>query len=142
MDELTRGLVDEDEEIQEVTDPGYWEQRGNKTTLAMIDQLLVIVREFDPAVELKYNKFYVGLARDGQPHNFVVFRPRKNALMLTIRLKPAVEIQSKLEESALEVLEYDKREGGYRIRLGIDDLRSREAILRQLIGMAYQEHNA
>jgi predicted transport protein len=108
----------------------------------MIDQLLVIVREFDPAVELKYNKFYVGLARDGQPHNFVVFRPRKNALMLTIRLKPAVEIQSKLEESALEVLEYDKREGGYRIRLGIDDLRSREAILRQLIGMAYQEHNA
>jgi hypothetical protein len=37
-------------------------------------------------LELKYNKFYVGLAKDGQPHNFVVSRPRKNALMLTIRL--------------------------------------------------------
>jgi hypothetical protein len=142
IDELARGLVDEDEEIQEVTDRGYWENRGTKATLAMVDQLLLMVREFDPALELKYNKFYVGLAKGGQPHNFVLFRPQKNALMLSIRLKPAAEIQSKLEESALDTLEYDKREGAYRIRLGIEDLKTRGDVLRQLIGMAYQDHIA
>ncbi len=47
----------------------------------MVDQLLGIVHEFEPALELKYNKFYIGLAKDGrQPQNFVVFRPGKKFL--------------------------------------------------------------
>ena len=139
LDELTRGPVDEDEEIQEVTDRGYWENRGSKATLAMLDQLLVILRESDTALQLKYNKFYVGLAKEGQPQNFVVFRPRKNALMVSIRLRPSTEIQSKIEESGLEALEYDKSEGVYRIRLGADDLKNRGEVVRQLIGLAFQE---
>jgi len=86
------------------------------------------------------DRLYVGLAKEGQPNNFVLFRPRKNALMLSIRLKPAAEIQSRLEESGLEALEYDKREGAYRIRLGPEDLKNRGDVLRQLIAMAYQDH--
>jgi hypothetical protein len=31
--------------------------------------LLGIAREFDPSLELKYNKFYIGLSKDGQPFN-------------------------------------------------------------------------
>lgn len=142
VDELARGLVDDDEEVQEVADRGYWENRATKATLGMVDRLFGVVREFDPTLELKYNKFYVGLAKDGQPHNFVVFRPRKNTLMLSIRLKQAAETEAKLEGSGLEVLEYDKREGGYRIRLGADDLQDRGDVLRQLIEMAYRDHVA
>jgi predicted transport protein len=140
LDELSRGLVDDDEEVQEVADRGYWESRGSKATLAMVDQLLQIVHEFDPGLEPKYNKFYVGLAKDGQPHNFVVFRPRKNTLMLTVRLQPSAETQTRLEGSGLEVLDFDKREGGYRIRLGMDDVDKRRDVLRQLIEMAYRTH--
>jgi predicted transport protein len=138
MDELARGLVDEDEEVQEVTDRGYWESRGSKATLAMVDQLLNIVHEFDPTLELKYNKFYIGLAKNGQPKNFVVSRPRKSTLVLLIRLKQSADIESKLEASGLEALEYAKREGGYRIRLGIDELKNRGDVLRELIGTAYR----
>jgi hypothetical protein len=142
MDELTRGPVDEDEE-QEVTDRGYWENRGTKATLAMVDQLLRIVHEFDPALELKFNKFYIGLAKNGRPpQNFVVFRPRKKSLVLSIRLKQSAETESKLQESGLEALEFDKREGGYRIRLGVEELKNHEEPLRQLIGMAYREQIA
>ncbi len=140
VDELVRGPVDEDEEIREVTDRGYWEGRGAKATLATLDRIFEIVHGLDPTLELKYNKFYVGLAKDGQPHNFVVCRPRKNALVLTIRLKQSAEVQSRLEESGLESLDYDKREGGYRIRLGIDDLENRGEVLRQLIEMAFRNH--
>ena len=142
MDELARGLVDEDEE-QEVTDRGYWENRGTKATLAMVDQLSRIVHEFDPALELKFNKFYIGLAKNGRPpQNFVVFRPRKKSLVLSIRLKQSAETESKLQESGLEALEFDKREGGYRIRLGVEELKNHEEPLRQLIGMAYREQIA
>jgi hypothetical protein len=140
VDELARGLVDEDEDVQEIADRGYWEARATKATLAMLDGLYQIVRELDPKLELKYNKFYVGLAKDGQPHNFVVFRPRKNALLLSLRLKQSAEIQAKLDGSGLELLEYDKREGGYRIRLASDDPIKQATVLRELIEMAYTNH--
>jgi predicted transport protein len=143
MDELVRGAVDEDEEVQDVTDRGYWESRGSRATLGMVDELLKVVHEFDPTLELKYNKFYIGMAKEGQaPQNFVIFRPRKNILVLSIRLKQSAEVESKLEESGLGVFEYDKREGAYRIRLGLEDLKRWGDGLRQLIGMAYREQSA
>ena len=71
MDELTQGMVDEDEDEDAEaapTDRAYWEQKvGTKETVAMADQALEIARTFDPSLELKYNKFYIGLARNGQP---------------------------------------------------------------------------
>ena len=57
------GLVDEDEEVREATDRSYWENRGSKKTVAMADELLEIARQFDSSLELKYNKFYIGLAK-------------------------------------------------------------------------------
>lgn len=78
LSELTLGPV-EDEEDQEVTDRSYWEKRGTKATVGMADDLLETVNTFDPQLELKYNKFYIGLAKDGQPSNFAIFRPQRTA---------------------------------------------------------------
>jgi hypothetical protein len=51
-----------------------WESRGSRATLGMVDELLKVVHEFDPTLELKYNKFYIGMAKEGQaPQNFVIF---------------------------------------------------------------------
>src|SRR3989338_4543511 len=60
LDEMRLGLVDEDEEVHAVTDRSYWEARASKHTLAMADEMLEVVRALDPAIELKYNKFYIG----------------------------------------------------------------------------------
>jgi hypothetical protein len=142
MDELVRGAVDEDEEVQEVTDREYWESRGSRITLGMVDELLSMVHEFDPALELKYNKFYIGTAKEGQaPRNFVIFRPGKNTVTLSIRLKQTGEAESTLEQDGLGV-EYDKRERAYKIRLGIEELKKRNDVLRHLIGTAYREQGA
>jgi hypothetical protein len=54
LDQMTLGLVDK-EEVQEVTDRAYWEKRGIQQTLAMADRLLEIIKEFSPALELKYH---------------------------------------------------------------------------------------
>lgn len=55
MDEMTRGVVDEDEDAEAApTDRNYWEERGTKATLHLVDQLLTIAREKDPSLELKY----------------------------------------------------------------------------------------
>ena len=66
LDEMQRGLVDEDEDaISAPTDRAYWEkEKGTPKTVALMDRLFELVKETDAEVELKYNKFYVGLAKD------------------------------------------------------------------------------
>ena len=139
LDEARFGLVDEDEEVQEVTDRAYWEARGSKATVAMADEVLKLVAEFAPGLELKYNKFYIGLATNGQPNNFVQFRAQKNALRVEIRLPQSQEIEATIEASGLDVMDYDKRWGRYRLRLGKGEVAKFSEVLSKLCRQAYQE---
>lgn len=138
LSEMRLGLVDEDEEVQEATDRAYWEKRGTKGTLEITDSLLNLVNEFAPDLMLKYNKFYIGLATEiGQPNNFVVFRPKKDWVRFEPRIDRSEEVQSKLDEAGIDVMDYDARWGRYRIRLGKGDVKKHEALLRELMKMAY-----
>lgn len=137
VDLISLGLVDEDEEGQEPTDRAYWETRGSKKTVAMADQFLGIAKAHDPTLELKYNKFYIGLARNLQPCNFVVFRPKKEFIRFEVRLKNSAETQERLESAGLDVMDYDNRWGYYRIRLQSGELDKHRQILSEVIAEAY-----
>jgi len=139
LDQIRLGLADEDEEVQETTDRAYWERRGSKATVQMADELLEILREWEPALTLKYNKFYIGLAKHGQPSNFVVFRPKKQWLRLEARLDRSDELQARIEEEGLDVMDYDARSGTYRIRLSRGDLKKHETFVRELLRRAYED---
>jgi hypothetical protein len=138
VDELPLGLT-EDDEISEVTDREYWEQkRGTKQTVALADRMLELVHTFAPGYELKYNKFYIGLARDGQANNFAVFRPQKAALRFEISLEESEEVSKRLEESGLDVLDYDRRWRRYRIKLSKSDIDSNRELLVELLKVAFE----
>ncbi|WP_456781980.1 hypothetical protein [Bradyrhizobium sp. USDA 3315] len=52
MDEMSRGVVDEDEDAEAApTDRAYWEKQGTKATVQLADQLLAIVQEIDPSID-------------------------------------------------------------------------------------------
>jgi len=138
LDQVRFGLVDEDEETHEVTDRAYWENRGCKDTVAMADELYDLVKTLDPHLELKYNKFYIGLAKDGQPNNFVVFRPQKNAIRVEPRLQKTDDIEAAVEAAGLDVMGYDTRWGRYRIRLQKGDIKKHAAVIRQLLETSYR----
>jgi hypothetical protein len=139
MDELSRGLVDEDEDAEAApTDRAYWEKKGAKATVQLADELLEIAREIDPSLDLKYNKFYIGLSKDGQPFNFAQFRPRKNSITLEIHLPRSEDIDAKIEESGLEALEYATRWERYRLSLHKEDISKHKALLKELMQAAHQ----
>ena len=138
LDHMPLGLVEEDEEIAETTDRAFWEERGSKKTLEMADELLRIAKQHDAGLELKYNKFYIGLAKNGQPLNFVVFRPKKNFLRFEPRLENTTDMHERLEQSGLDVMDYDKRWGRYRIRLQPGDLDKHAKVLEEVIADAYR----
>lgn len=138
LNEMSLGLVDEDEESHEVTDRTYWEeQRGSKMTVAMTDNILEIIKTFAPELSLKYNKFYIGLAKNEQTNNFVIFRPQKTILRLEVRLPRSDEVETKLEGIGLDVMDYDQRWGRYRIRLSKEDVKKHSAFLAEFLSTAY-----
>jgi hypothetical protein len=128
LDEMRLGLVDEDEDLHEVTDRAYWEDRSSKATVAMADELLEMLRRLSPHLELKYNKFYVGLAKAGQPNNFVVFRPQKNAIRVEPRIQRSDSIEALIEGAGLDVMDYDTKWGRYRIRLPQGSVKKYESV--------------
>ena len=143
MDELSRGYIDEDEDAAAApTDRAYWEKRRSKATVGLADHLLTLLKELDPSLELKYNKFYIGLSKDGQPYNFIQFRPRKNQIHFELKLPQSDDLDTMIEEAGLETLEYDKRFGRYRLRLTKDDVKSKSTVLKELARTAYERRSS
>jgi hypothetical protein len=143
LDELKRGVVDEDEEAEAApTDRLYWEQKATKETVAMADEMLALIHTFDKSFELRYNKHYIGLARNNQPMNFAVFRPRKNTTNVGIQLSISDDIDKKLADAGLDILEFDARNSRYRISLGKTDINKNAALLTNLFRAAYDDRAA
>lgn len=137
LDEMTLGLVDEDEELSEVTDRNYWEsKKGTPKTVKIVDDALEIITEVIPGYKLKYNKFYIGLAKDGQADNFIIFRAQKNNARIEIRLDQSQVLENKIERAGLDLMDYDKRYGRYRIKVNASDLKKHKSFFQGLIKLA------
>ena len=135
MDERSLGLVDEDEDISVVTDRAYWEKNAPKHIMAMLDQLLEMVHEIDPGFSFKYNKFYIGMAKDGVTNNFIWCEPRKSNLQLNVRLPKEEKLSTQLDESGLDLLDY--KWDSYRLRLTANDLAKHKELVKNLIKTSY-----
>lgn len=142
LDELSRGLVDEDEQVTESADRDYWEQRGSKATLALADDILKLVRSLDPDLDLKFNKQYIGLAKDGIANNFISMRAKKATLNLSAKVQKSPEVDKLLADADLDLLAYNKRYGQYRIRLDRDTLTNHGKLLGDLLRRAYEGFGA
>jgi hypothetical protein len=75
LDLVHLGTEEEDEPGQP-TDRAYWVNRGSQETMKVVGQILALVNEVTPGTELKYNKYYIGLARGWVVDNFISFQPR------------------------------------------------------------------
>ena len=102
----------------------------------MADDVLEIIKEFNPGCQLNYNKFYIGLTQNGQSNNFAIFRPKKSFFRLEIRLKRSEELEEKISETGLDLMDYDNRNGRYRIRITKSDIKSHREILKELLESA------
>lgn len=135
--DLTSLGTEEEDEPGQATDRNYWINRGSDKSVAIADQLLELVKETtDQDLQLKYNKHYIGLARNGLADNFMQFRARKGYLIAEFRVARSDEISAEIEDSDLESLPYEKRWGRYRLRLTAPDVNANRDLLVDLIERA------
>ena len=137
LDEMNLGLVGEDEEVSEITDRHYWENiKGTVKTVKIVDEVLTIITEILPGYELKYNKFYIGLAQNGNTDNFIIFLAKKSFMRIEIRLNRSDELEKEIEEKGLDLMDYEKRGGRYRIKLSMNDIKKHRDFIAYLIRKA------
>lgn len=143
VNELTRGLVDEDEDAKAApADRAYWESKATKETVSVADDLLAMARTFEPTLELNFTKFYIGMNRNGQAYNFATFRPRKNHLLISLRLPETDELTATIESTGLETQPYDRRDGAYRLRLSRKDVSAKSEQLQSLMRLAHEHRTS
>ena len=133
LDVQQLGLVDEDEEVFEITNRDYWLKRGTPETVAIADKLLTYILEFDSDAELNYNKFYIGLKINGRSKNYAIFRPKKNYLILEIKIPETEENDEIINQAEITTLNYAKRYGCYRLRINEKELYEKSTTLKQLL---------
>lgn len=137
LDELVLGDVAEDEERAVPTDRSYWEARSSTAVLEMVDQLLQIVRKYEPTAELRFNKNYIGLTVRRRAFNFVEFKPKQKFLKMEFRIPKSSEIDSMIEDSGVDAMAYDRTWQHYRLRLRPSDISEFSNLIEDLTRKAH-----
>jgi len=140
LDEVTLELLDEDV-ISEPTDRPYWEKKASKSSVKFADKLLENLEELTNEYKLKFNKYYIGLEKDGMANNFISFIPRKNVVILNIKLEKVEEIDELLENVDFDTLSYDKQWKYYRLRLNANDIANNMDLIKTLVEKAKAEYH-
>ena len=130
IDRLTLG-GDEDE-VNEITDRNYWENRSTPKIMKYVDEIFKGFGELVEGYELKYNKFYIGMSKEGLVKNFIEFKPKKSFLYLIFKGTEDSEKINKIERTGLEV-SYESRWREYKIRLNnIEEYRKNKEFICDL----------
>ena len=134
--DLVRLGTDEEDEPGQATDRNYWINRGSQASVEVADGMLALVNEVTPGMALKYNKYYIGLARDGVADNFLLFRARREHLVAEFRIARSDDVSTMIDDSGMDTMPYDKQWSHYRIRLTSKDLDTQRDLLVELIRLA------
>ena len=137
LDRISFGTDDEDE--SEPTDRSYWDKKC--TVLKYVDEIHKDVSQYANGFELKYNKAYIGLAKNGVTSNFIHFKPKQKFVYLFTRCEDSQKRMKELDESNLDWT-YKARNKAYRIKIDkIDDYRKNKVLIEQLIKDAMELKN-
>jgi hypothetical protein len=135
LDLVGLGTEEEDDPGQ-ATDRKYWINRASQASVAVADGMLHLVNQVTPGMTLKYNKYYIGLARDGVADNFLTFRARREHLIAEFRIPRSEEVSALIADSGIDSLAFNKRYSQYRMRLTSKDVVVHQDLLLDLIRRA------
>jgi len=134
---------EEEQELQISVDRNYWEEKAPKEIVSLTDKLLSIIHHnIDGGIKLKYNKFYIGLERNGLINNFITFKPRKMNIIIQPKLERNSDYDTMIENTGLDFLDYSVRDGRYRIKLTEEDIETHEELLIQLFKDSEEYYNS
>ena len=129
--------TDEEDAAGAATDRAYWESKASPASLKLADKFIELAREKDSSLAPKYNKYYIGLARNGIADNFISLKPKQKWIIFQPKVPSNPELNQRLDEAGLQVMAYERRFNHYKIRLSESELNGHIDLIREIISMAY-----
>lgn len=140
LDKQTMGTEEEDQNTP--TDRPYWEKKSTPKMLKSVDSIFAALGDLVSGYELKYNKFYIGVTKDGIAKNFVMFRPHKSYLYFVIQCQNDADLFQKIENAGLEYT-YKTRWNECYIKLdSVETYKTHKELLDNLVKIAKEYRNA
>lgn len=139
MDRISLGT--DEEENFEIADRNYWENKSTTKILKTIDNIFDSLSQYVSGYELKYNKFYIGLSKDGIAKNFIEFKPKKNWLYFIFKGDEDTNKIEELEKAGLEV-SYIPRWKEYDVRINnFEEFKKHQELLKKMVESSMQYFN-
>lgn len=125
---------DEDDGLEEAKDRNYWEHRSTPKILKMVDLIFNDLAEYTNGCELKYNKYYIGIQKEGVAKNFISFTPKKAFLYIRTKGDEDQELIDSLENAGVETKYEDSK---YCIRINrSEDYQNNKENIKKLVEMS------
>ncbi len=109
LDEMTYGLIDDDDDETGETDRAYWEKRSTPAMMQIVDDLIKLVNEVEPKAVLRFPKNVLGIKANGVPVYYIHFALTKSSVLPSINLPQNEEIDKQLEDAKIDVRRKGKR---------------------------------
>lgn len=139
MDRISLGT--DEEENFEITDRNYWENKSTTKILKTIDNIFDSLSQYVSGYELKYNKFYIGLSKDGIAKNFIEFKPKKNWLYFIFKGDEDTNKIEEIEKAGLEV-SYIPRWKEYDVRINnFEEFKKHKELLEKMVESSMEYFN-
>ncbi len=137
LDRVSRS--DDDDAEAEIADRSFWEKKGSKASVALVEAIVEKISAIVPGIVPKYNKPYIGITINGNAKNFVQFKPKKSFLAFFIRANE--NTIEELDTGDLDI-DYINRIRSYRVRMkSIEEYENNREIIEKLICEARDLYN-
>ncbi len=131
-------VMEEGEDEGEQVDRKYWETRGSKKSLDLMDGIIALVPKEAGEIRVKYNRHHVALGTSGT--NFCWFHPRKGG-HIHFHIKPGKEGRERLipifEEKGVEC--GPNKADEMRAVLTMKEFEDNKEIIREAVTIAEQK---
>ena len=135
LDHVALGTDEEDK--AEPSDRGYWDKRSTKVIMKLVERIHSMLEQKNPGVELKYNKQYIGLVKNGTVNNYVSVTPQKKKLIVRFRIARSDEVTDMIDTAGIGTHAYDKVFNNYQLVIpNITAIDEHTELLTRLIDIA------
>ena len=109
--------------------------------LKVVDDIFKDVSNSVPNYALKYNKFYIGVAKEGVAKNFIIFKPKKNFMYLVFKGNPDSPLIQECENKGFDVA-YQQTWKEINIKIaGINDYKNNKDLFDKLLKLSMEQLN-
>ena len=113
---LDRINIEAEDVIPEATDRNYWEKKSTPKMLKVVDSIFTDLRDIIGDYNLNYNKYYIGMIKDGLSKNFITFRPKKKYVYIDFKSLESSDRQKSFEDAGID-FDFNARYNSCRIRI-------------------------